>query len=342
VELPDAIRHVALFPESDLRGPPPGHPARRVEVEGVLVFLASTHPLGIVFPEELDEAEIEHVVGAVRELLAADGRSKAIWTVSEAAKPADLAERLLALGMQPNDEPGVEERHAEMVCFQAPPPGPPGINAREAETFEEFSAGMLVVTDAFEMDEAVRKTIEERAEQLWTFRDEPGSNALFVGLEGDEVIAFAGARYGRSTVYLGGSGTRSDRRGRGAYTALVRALGRGRRAWHTGSHRRSRRDVPPDPRAARVLDRRLDRQSRRHVRRLGVRLLALALRLLDDLLRDVGRHFLVAEEVHRVVAAAAGHRGQRLRVREDLGHRHLGPDRRHACSRLHTLQPAAA
>src|SRR4051794_760170 len=43
----------------------------------------------------------------------------------------------------------------------------------------------------------------------------------------------------------------------------------------------------------------------------------LLLRLVDDLLRDVRRHFLVAHEVHPVVAAAAGERRQRLRVRED-------------------------
>ncbi len=46
---------------------------------------------------------------------------------------------------------------------------------------------------------------------------------MFVALEGAEIVAFAGARFGRSTVYLGGSGTRPDKRGRGAYTALVRA-----------------------------------------------------------------------------------------------------------------------
>src|SRR5438128_2298577 len=68
---------------------------------------------------------------------------------------------------------------------------------------------------------------------------------------------------------------------------------------------------------------------------------ALLLRLLDDLLRDVRRHLLVAEEVHRVVATAARHRGQRLRVREDLGHWDLGLDHRHARRGLHSLQPSA-
>src|SRR5262245_9358737 len=41
---------------------------------------------------------------------------------------------------------------------------------------------------------------------------------------------------------------------------------------------------------------------------LRLRGLTLALRLLDDLLGNMGRNLLVAEEVHRVVAPASGHR----------------------------------
>ena len=54
------------------------------------------------------------------------------------------------------------------------------------------------------------------------------------------------------------------------------------------------------------------------------------------------RHLLVAEQVHRVVTAPAGHRRQRLRVREELRHRHLGLDRRHSRRRLHAVEPPAA
>jgi GNAT superfamily N-acetyltransferase len=223
VELSEAVRRATLFPETDLPGPPPESPSRRVEVEGVYVFLPSTHPLGLVFPEELGEERIEHVVGAVRKLLSAEGRTKAIWSVPEEAGPSELADRLLTLGMRPCNEPGLDERHAAMVCLQAPPPGPPSVVTREAESFEEFLAGLLISVDAFEMTEAVRTVMEERAGELWTVRNEPGGNALFVALEDAEVIAFAGARYGRAALYLGGSGTRPDRRGRGAYTALVRA-----------------------------------------------------------------------------------------------------------------------
>src|SRR6059058_5994572 len=74
-------------------------------------------------------------------------------------------------------------------------------------------------------------------------------------------------------------------------------------------------------------------------RRLDLRLFLLPLGLVDHLLRDVRRHLLVAEEVHVVVAAAAGERGQGLRVREDVRHRDLGLDRRHPAARLHALEP---
>ena len=58
-------------------------------------------------------------------------------------------------------------------------------------------------------------------------------------------------------------------------------------------------------------------------------------------LADVHRHFLVAEEGHVAVTAPAGHRRERLRVREHLCKRHLGLDRRHPGRRLHPVQTAA-
>src|SRR5262249_52892497 len=73
---------------------------------------------------------------------------------------------------------------------------------------------------------------------------------------------------------------------------------------------------------------------------LDLGFLFLLLRLGDQLLRDVGRNFLVAQEMHVVVAASAGERGERLRVREDLRHRHLGLDLRHPAYGLHPLQAA--
>ena len=62
----------------------------------------------------------------------------------------------------------------------------------------------------------------------------------------------------------------------------------------------------------------------------------------DHLLGDVRRDLLVALELHRVVAAAAGDRAQVGRVVEHLGHRHLGLDLGHRALRLHAQRAAAA
>src|SRR5262249_60135480 len=223
VELPAAIRHAALFPESDLFDFPPGHPTRRIEVAGVLVTLLTTQPAALVFPERIEESLIEHLVDAVRRSLRKEGRERAIWMVPEASVPDGLAQQLLALGMRPNDAPGADAREALMVCLEEPPPGPPDVVVRPAEHFDEYRAALLVVPEAFGMDEHARKTFEEQAERLWPFQFETGSVQTFVALADGEVVAFAGARFGQTTAYLAGGGTRPGHRGRGAYPALVRA-----------------------------------------------------------------------------------------------------------------------
>jgi len=222
VELPDAIRHAVLFPESDLPGFPPGHPNERVEVEGVFIAVPGGLPHVLVLPERIEESHIDRVVGAVRQLARGEQKERALWFVPEAVSPTGLAQRLLTLGMRRNDLPGGDARHALMVCFEAPPPGPPGLVARPAQTFEEFLAALLVMVDAFGQDEEARRAAERRAESLWRFQFSDGGPQVFVALVEGEVVAFAVARFGRTAVYLQGGGTLPDHRGRGAYRALVR------------------------------------------------------------------------------------------------------------------------
>jgi hypothetical protein len=217
VNVPDQVRRAALFPEADLPALPPEHPTRRVSVAGVFVRLPAALPVAMVSPGRIDESRVEEVVGEVRRFLRAEGRAIGLWFVAEEALPGDLAERLQTLGMRPSDLPGVEARHAAMVCVEPPPPGPPGVVARRPGSFEEFLVAQRVMCDAFAMDEQMRRTFEERAELLWSVEpvDGTGTGATYVALVDGEVVAFAGALFGRSAVYLGGGGTRPDQRGRG-------------------------------------------------------------------------------------------------------------------------------
>lgn len=223
MELTDAVRHVAVFPESDQPGFPSGHPSRRLEVEGVFVILPGGLPLGLVLPERIEEPELGHVVESVRRLHRAEQRPRALWFVPEAAAPAGLAQRLLSLGMKPNDYPGADARSALMVCLAAPPPGPPGVVARRAASFEEFLQARLVAADAIGLDDAARENVLRESERYWTFRSQPGVVETFVALVDGEVVGYGGARFGRSATYLAGGGTLEAHRGRGAYRALVRA-----------------------------------------------------------------------------------------------------------------------
>ena len=223
ITLPEAIKRAALFPEFDLPDLPPEHPTRRVPVAGTLVRLPVGLPVALVSLERLEESRVEHAVEEVRKLLRAERRENGIWLVPEAAFPSDLAERLRRLGMRANDFPGVEAREAMMVAIEAPPSGPPDVVARRAASFEEFSAGLAITADAFAMDETLRRAFDERAQRLWSAAAPDGVNAVFVALIDGEVVSFAIAQFGTTAVYLGGGGTRPDRRGRGAYTALVRA-----------------------------------------------------------------------------------------------------------------------
>jgi hypothetical protein len=223
VVVPEAIRQAALFPELDLPDLPPEHPTRRVSVAGVFVRRPAGLPVALVSPERLEGSEIDRVVDEVRQFLRNEGCKNGIWIVPEGASPAGLAARLHTLGMTPNDLPGVEAREAMMAAVTAPPPGRRDVLARRAETFEEFRAAQLIAGSSFEMDEKMRQAFEERAELLWSFESSTDQYATYVALLGDEVVAFAGAYFGRTAVYLGGAGTRPDKRSRGAYTALVHA-----------------------------------------------------------------------------------------------------------------------
>jgi acetyltransferase (GNAT) family protein len=194
-----------------------------VSVEGVFLRLLAGLPVAVVSPERIDESEIDRTVDEVRRFLLSEGRDKAIWIVPEEAFPAGLAARLQALGMVPNHLPGVDAREARMVAVNAPPPGPPGVLARRAEGFEEFRTAQLIAAESVEMDGRMRQAFDDRAELLWSFESAEAQSATFVALLGGQVIAFAKAHFGSTAVYLGGAGTRPDQRGRGAYTALVRA-----------------------------------------------------------------------------------------------------------------------
>lgn len=137
---------------------PLGPGDERIENERYVVWLgAGTHPgFNVVQRLRLRESEVEATVAEVRALLADRGRRASTWEVGSSASPADLGERLLALGMAPDRE----HVAAAMVLTAPPPAGWTGAVASRVRTLEEYRAAQEIAYRALvaaRWDEAVRR-----------------------------------------------------------------------------------------------------------------------------------------------------------------------------------------
>ena len=223
VAIPEPVRLAALFPDSDLPPPPPGHPFKQVRRDGYTVGLQTGMTFASVMARSIDVDGVEQAVADVRGLAAEHGMTRAAWFVPEAAHPDGLAAALLSIGMVPHDEPPHEPRFAAMVLPEEPNRGPPGVEARLAETFAEYQAGLRVGHEAFEMSSEDRAAIEAQERELWGFEQSWDIFRTFVALVGGEVVGKGAAIQGANAAWLVGGATRADMRGRGVYRALVRA-----------------------------------------------------------------------------------------------------------------------
>ena len=213
----------ALFPDTDLPPPPPDHPFKQVRRDGYTVGLQTGMTFANVMAQRIDADGVEQAVADVRGLAAERGMTRAAWFVPEPARPEGLAADLLSIGMVPHDEPPHEPRYASMVLLEEPEPGPPDVEARPAETFAEFQAGLRVGNEAFEMSSEDRAAMEAHELEMWGFEQSWGVFRTFVALVGGEVVGKGASIQGANAAWLVGGSTRADMRGRGVYRALVRA-----------------------------------------------------------------------------------------------------------------------
>ena len=161
--------------------------------------------------------EVEPTVTEVHELVARQGRSACTWEVGSSATPADLRDRLLALGLVPDREP-----HAVgMVMTEPPAEPPPGVEAHAIETFDEYVVARRIQEEVFELpaehraDEAELRSDFEQADTA--------RGRVFLALLEGQPAAAGTSGYSEAGVTLFGAATLPWARGHGAYRALVRA-----------------------------------------------------------------------------------------------------------------------
>lgn len=157
-----------------------------------------------VQPDEV-EALREEIHGILRER----GRTACSWEVGSHATPADLVERLHALGVV-DDDP--DPLAIGMVLRRPPAAPPPAIEVRRALTREELVAAERIAVAAF------GDGVEDA--------DPPPANdekPVYLAYLDGEPVARASASFSEHGVTLFGGATVPEARGRGAYRALVAA-----------------------------------------------------------------------------------------------------------------------
>jgi GNAT superfamily N-acetyltransferase len=173
----------------------------------------------------LDPDEVAETLAEVRALVGERGHREAAWWVGSSATPGDLADRLLAHGLRPADDPGWEPHATAMVLVDEPPLATTGIEARRVETFDEFALANRIAGDAFGAPDEERAEWERVAQERWAAEQAGHGPRTFLAYDGGEPVGVGRAFVdpaAPAVLVIGGS-VLERARGRGVYRALVRA-----------------------------------------------------------------------------------------------------------------------
>jgi GNAT superfamily N-acetyltransferase len=173
----------------------------------------------------LDEENLSETLAEVRAHIAAHDHREALWRVGSSSTPSDLADRLQAHGLVPDERPGWEPHSTTMVLSTEPPAAAPGLVARRVADFDEYLAAGHIADTAFQISEEETKAYEAvAAESFARERAGHGPRVYLAFLDGRPVgVGRAVFAEDCPGVLMIGGGVLPDARGHGAYRALVRA-----------------------------------------------------------------------------------------------------------------------
>lgn len=168
---------------------------------------------------DVAEDEVADLLAYTRELVGPE--RDAMWWLGPSARPRDIRERLLALGLtEPRDR---VPRLIAVALTDEPRGVAPSIEVRRIETFDDLVAAREIQWDAFDVPaerrEIQRKRLETELEQLLATGFPVGFVATLDGRPAATATSLPSSR----GVFLIAGATAPWARGRGLYRALVRA-----------------------------------------------------------------------------------------------------------------------
>lgn len=184
----------------------------------VLNHRETPHPIGGSVLRARLGANPDAAIVEIREWFASQGRAEFVWHVGSSATPSDLKKRLLATGAA-----GLEgfESSAAMVLTE-PPPSVDGVEVRELTTLADCELCEDIAAVAFAWGDEHRDSTKARLRAHWDERDGKVWSTTGAYIDG-ELVAFGATAFLDEAVFLDGAATLPEARGRGLYSALVRA-----------------------------------------------------------------------------------------------------------------------
>ncbi len=166
----------------------------------------------------LEPAGVAPAVEKVREALREKGLPEVSWWVGELSTPGDLVERLVELGLEP-DEP------AEMTTLTigAKPAGEPTVEVRRAVSLDDALVAFEIDWESFGVPEPERARRRAEAEAAWPSIQADGRQSTYLAYVGGEAVGFGRAVFTPWAAILLGGATLPAARGHGVYSSIVHA-----------------------------------------------------------------------------------------------------------------------
>jgi GNAT superfamily N-acetyltransferase len=220
VDVPKAVRELALHPFRELRVPPG---FERIERDEFLLVLNPYPAAQVVAPRGVSPSTLPASIEAARAIARERGKPLLVWWIGPDRR--DLEQSLLDAGLVHEDTPGFEAVESAMVILQAPSGQvAAGVSVKQTETYEEYVAAEEIVMAAFDYPEAMRAEVAGELPKRWdeyTSPSNPGRE--FIASIDGRIVGTAFAALGEAGVNLFGGAVLEEARGQGVYKALVDA-----------------------------------------------------------------------------------------------------------------------
>lgn len=196
--------------------------ACEVQSDLVLVDTGSPSPLGRFAARVRFTGDVDARIAKVREWFRDRGLDAFTWKLGSQTTPADLEARLRAHGAHEDE---AEPEHTAMVLDHEPPDAA-AVVVKVVESYEEFVASAeiaLVGLGGSFTDEERAALREQLPVRYAAYRDHPVARRYLAFVDGKPIAVGNAAQTSAGVVALTGGATLPEARGRGAYSALVRA-----------------------------------------------------------------------------------------------------------------------